>query len=148
MNTRPSLDLIPKDRTSRVMLRDEFRSVPASTRVAAGETALLECGPPKGIPDPSLLWRKDGVLLDLEESDRVRVVDGGNLMIREVKQSDEGRYQCVAQNIVGMKETAPAMLTILPWIVLIARRVRHVLYSHLPPGHYLNLNCLLWPSMD
>ncbi|XP_014250865.1 roundabout homolog 2-like isoform X2 [Cimex lectularius] len=94
------------------VLRDEFRSVPVGTRVAAGETALLECGPPKGYPEPSILWKKDGTMIDLEASDRVRIVDGGNLMIREVKPSDEGRYQCIAQNIVGVKETTPALLTV------------------------------------
>ncbi|XP_014248360.1 roundabout homolog 2-like isoform X2 [Cimex lectularius] len=94
------------------VLRDDFRSVPVGTRVAAGETALLECGPPKGIPEPSLLWRKDGQNIDFESSDRLRVVDGGNLMIREVKPSDEGRYQCVAQNIVGQKETQAVPLTV------------------------------------
>ncbi|XP_073999543.1 roundabout homolog 2-like isoform X2 [Rhodnius prolixus] len=94
------------------VLRDEFRSVPVGARVAAGETAVLECGPPKGYPEPSLFWKKDGVTIDLESIDRVRVVDGGNLMIREVKPSDEGKYQCVAQNIVGVKETLPALLTV------------------------------------
>lgn len=52
------------------------------------------------------------ILVSVLELNRVRVVDGGNLMIREVKPSDEGKYQCVAQNIVGVKETLPALLTV------------------------------------
>lgn len=94
------------------MLRDEFRLEPQNTRIAQGDTALLECAPPRGIPEPTVTWKKGGQKLDLEGSKRVRIVDGGNLAIQDARQSDEGQYQCIAKNPVGVRESSLATLKV------------------------------------
>ena len=80
--------------------------------MAQGETVLLECGPPKGSPEPVITWRKNGQTMDLIGSKRIRIVDGGNLAIQEARQSDDGRYQCIAKNIVGVRESSVAYLKV------------------------------------
>ncbi|XP_026759735.2 roundabout homolog 1-like [Galleria mellonella] len=95
------------------VLRDEFRTEPHDVKVASGEPALLECSSPKGVPDPSVHWIKDGQTLDVEVNGRISVVDGGNLKILESLPSDSGVYICVASNVAGERQSRPATLLVL-----------------------------------
>lgn len=56
------------------VLRDDFRQNPQDVVVAVGETASLECQPPRGHPEPTTFWRKDMARLDLKD-DRISVSD-------------------------------------------------------------------------
>lgn len=94
------------------VLREDFRLEPQSTRIALGETVLLECGPPRGSPEPNIFWRKNGQSMDLTNNKRIRLVDGGNLVIQDARNIDEGRYQCVATNAAGTRESSVAFLKV------------------------------------
>lgn len=95
-----------------LVLRDEFRLEPQNTHVAQGDIAMLECAGPKGTPEPLISWKKNGQKLEIEHSKRIRIVDGGNLAIQDSRQSDEGQYQCIAKNVVGIRESKIAFLNI------------------------------------
>ncbi|KAM9729212.1 roundabout homolog 1-like isoform 1-T1 [Menidia menidia] len=93
------------------ILRDDFRQNPVDVMVAVGEPAVLECQPPRGHPEPTISWRRDGANLD-DRDERI-TIRSGKLMITNTWKSDAGKYICVATNMVGERESEIAELTVL-----------------------------------
>ncbi|KAM3968343.1 roundabout homolog 2 [Aphomia sociella] len=94
------------------VLREEFRLEPVSTQTAQGETVILECLPPRGSPEPAVYWKKNGQTLHFDGDSRMHLVDGGSLVIQDARQTDAGRYQCIARNAAGTRESTIATLNI------------------------------------
>ncbi|XP_054251693.1 LOW QUALITY PROTEIN: roundabout homolog 3 [Indicator indicator] len=92
------------------VLRDDFRQPPGDVVVVAGEPAVLECVPPRGHPEPSVSWKKDGARLS--DRDERLTIRGGKLMLASTRKSDAGVYVCVATNVVGERDSEPAELVV------------------------------------
>ncbi|KFM04329.1 Roundabout 1, partial [Aptenodytes forsteri] len=93
------------------VLRDDFRQNPSDVMVAVGEPAVMECQPPRGHPEPTISWKKDGTPLD-DKDERI-TIRGGKLMITYTRKNDAGKYVCVGTNMVGERESEVAELTVL-----------------------------------
>ncbi|XP_059576617.1 roundabout homolog 1 isoform X6 [Alligator mississippiensis] len=93
------------------VLRDDFRQNPSDVMVAVGEPAVMECQPPRGHPEPTISWKKDGSPLD-DRDERI-TIRGGKLMITYTRKNDAGKYVCVGTNMVGERESEVAELTVL-----------------------------------
>ncbi|KAL3198289.1 hypothetical protein MRX96_044424, partial [Rhipicephalus microplus] len=90
------------------------RRVPAAAQErprGGGRVATLECVPPRGHPEPTVTWFKDGVQVQ-PGTGRVRLLAQGTLLIADVRLSDEGRYVCRATNMLGTRDSPPALLSV------------------------------------
>ncbi|KAL0973421.1 hypothetical protein UPYG_G00203360 [Umbra pygmaea] len=75
------------------------RQGPTNQTVAVDGTVVLSCLA-TGNPAPTILWRKDGVLVSTHDS-RVKQLDTGALQIRYAKLGDTGVYTCIASTPSG-----------------------------------------------
>lgn len=74
---------------------------PTDVIVLYGQTALLECES-RGDPPPTVLWKKDGVILDVDDPERGYFMSPrGSLTINSATLKDGGRYSCTATNPAG-----------------------------------------------
>nr|XP_045226744.1 roundabout homolog 3 isoform X1 [Macaca fascicularis] len=112
------------------VLREDFRQSPGNVVVAVGEPTVLECAPPRGHPEPSVSWRKDGARLK-EEEGRI-TIRRGKLMMSHTLKSDAGMYVCVASNMAGERESAAAEVVVLERPSFLRRPVNQVVLADAP----------------
>ncbi|XP_055354538.1 fibroblast growth factor receptor 2-like isoform X2 [Paramacrobiotus metropolitanus] len=67
-------------------------------REPVGENGFLRC-PVAGFPEPSVIWKKDGVIVIRTE--RISLPPDLSLRIEAMQVTDSGHYQCTAKNDYG-----------------------------------------------
>ncbi|XP_055081667.1 netrin receptor DCC isoform X2 [Periophthalmus magnuspinnatus] len=82
-----------------VLVPPQFLSFPSSSVALESTDVELECAV-TGTPPPTVRWMKNGE--DVIPSDYFQIVDGSTLQVLGLVKSDEGFYQCVAENAVGI----------------------------------------------
>ncbi|VDI07959.1 roundabout, axon guidance receptor 1 [Mytilus galloprovincialis] len=96
------------------VLRSDFRVQPKNVTAAIGDSVSFPCRPPRGEPEPRIIWKKDTELIIQDPSHtRFVVTDNGALNISQVRKQDAGIFRCIATNDAGERESAPAVLRVI-----------------------------------
>lgn len=81
-------------------------TTPQASKVLKGDEITLNCVA-NGVPQPEIHWLKDGSLIDLNYLDsRFVKLASGSLKISQISSSDEGTYQCRAENSLDSIDAA------------------------------------------
>ncbi|XP_024908963.1 receptor-type tyrosine-protein phosphatase S isoform X6 [Cynoglossus semilaevis] len=117
-------------------------------------TATMLCAA-SGSPDPEITWYKDFLPIDPSASNgrikqlRSEVFEGtpirGALQIENSEETDQGKYECVASNVEGVRYSSPANLYVRE-----LREVRRVpprfsippTSQEIMPGGSVNITCV------
>ncbi|KAK3506808.1 hypothetical protein QTP70_028372 [Hemibagrus guttatus] len=70
----------------------------------------------QGVPQPSVMWKKDGTTL-VADGARYSLSADGTLTVRQVALSDEGVYTCLASNVAGQDEASVQLQVQVPPVV-------------------------------
>ncbi|XP_040929162.1 netrin receptor DCC isoform X3 [Betta splendens] len=84
-----------------VLVPPQFLNYPTNMYAYESTDIELECAV-TGNPPPTVRWIKNGE--EVIPSDYFQIVDGSNLQILGLVKSDEGFYQCVAENLAGSSQ--------------------------------------------
>ncbi|KAE8743781.1 hypothetical protein FOCC_FOCC009612 [Frankliniella occidentalis] len=123
--------------------------------VEAGHSAVLPCSA-TGVPAPTITWLKDGVPLAATPAPpalhgaperRVFIISSassgssGSLNVSAAKESDMGRYECVAENKVGSQFSAPIQLYVKVRRIQPSFTLPATADIEVPMGGSANLSC-------
>lgn len=88
---------------------------PNNLTIPAGQLAAFECNTAGSKPRATVSWYKDSTLIISNATNRRIYISGitGTLMIREVQESDEGVYHCIASNVAGTETSKQARLSVV-----------------------------------
>ncbi|XP_065213567.1 tyrosine-protein phosphatase Lar isoform X3 [Planococcus citri] len=119
-------------------------SPPASKAVEVGHTAVLQCTA-IGDPMPTITWIRDQNPLDINNNDRYSVLDKGSpgaLQIINSLESDQGKYECVAENSVGSEYSEPVSLYVKVRRVAPQFSIAPPQYKEVKLGDDFNITCV------
>uniref|UniRef100_A0AAQ5YNP5 DCC netrin 1 receptor n=1 Tax=Amphiprion ocellaris TaxID=80972 RepID=A0AAQ5YNP5_AMPOC len=98
-----------------VLVPPQFLNYPTNTYAYESTDIELECAV-TGNPPPTVRWMKNGE--EVIPSDYFQIVDGSNLQILGLVKSDEGFYQCIAENSAGSSQAMAQLLLREPGVAL------------------------------
>ncbi|XP_054646800.1 receptor-type tyrosine-protein phosphatase S isoform X8 [Dunckerocampus dactyliophorus] len=108
-------------------------------------TATMLCAA-SGNPDPEITWYKDFLPIDPSASNgRIKQLRSGALQIENSEETDQGKYECVASNVEGVRYSSSANLYVRE-----LREVRRVpprfsippTSQEIMPGGSVNITCV------
>ncbi|KAG7481528.1 hypothetical protein MATL_G00067910 [Megalops atlanticus] len=94
-----------------VLVPPRFLNYPSNLFAYESTDIKMECTV-TGKPTPAVHWVKNGE--EVIPSDYFQIVDGSNLQILGLVKSDEGFYQCVAENEAGNSQAAAQLILLEP----------------------------------
>lgn len=124
----------------------QITQAPSTKVVEIGHNAVLLCSA-VGTPPPRISWVRDMLPVDPSKNSRYSILDTGTgmpgaLQISSSEEEDQGKYECVAENVVGTEYSQSTMLYVK------VRRVPPQFSIPPPPIHEvmlgagLNLTCV------
>jgi len=87
-----------------------FVRFPMRQDIENGSSVVLSCQA-EGDPEPTIRWLKKKIPLDMTIP-RYTLLQGYSLQITDIKEEDDGRYQCMAENSLGSTLSSPLLVRV------------------------------------
>ncbi|CAH1796825.1 unnamed protein product [Owenia fusiformis] len=80
--------------------------------ITVGNVGLIPCNAPKGKPYTQTVFEVNSTTID-KNTARYQLLPSGNLQVLDIRQSDQGKYRCIAINpITGQKKASKGVVEV------------------------------------